>query len=139
MRPHSDRNCRSNFLTHPVTVYDTGPISPSPDPITPGAWQDSHWSANFQVTGMTRSARPTAQAGIELRIFRSRGGRLNHDRPTRWDWGWIATGISVFNSLVWLGLGLRVTNPGSLALEVEILLLGHLGGHHKRVIQLVSS
>ena len=26
---------------------DTGPTSPSPDPITPGAWQGSHWSANF--------------------------------------------------------------------------------------------
>ena len=26
---------------------DTGPISPSADPITPGAWQGSHWSANF--------------------------------------------------------------------------------------------
>ena len=26
---------------------DTGPISPSTDPITPGAWQGSHWSANF--------------------------------------------------------------------------------------------
>ena len=33
---------------------DTGPISPSADPITPGAWQGSHWSANFEVTGMTR-------------------------------------------------------------------------------------
>ena len=26
---------------------DTGPTSPSADPITPGAWQSSHWSANF--------------------------------------------------------------------------------------------
>ena len=26
---------------------DTGPTSPSPDPGTPGAWQGSHWSANF--------------------------------------------------------------------------------------------
>ena len=26
---------------------DTGPISPSADPRTPGAWQGSHWSANF--------------------------------------------------------------------------------------------
>ena len=26
---------------------DTGTTSPSPDPITPGAWQSSHWSANF--------------------------------------------------------------------------------------------
>ena len=26
---------------------DTGPTSPRADPITPGAWQGSHWSANF--------------------------------------------------------------------------------------------
>ena len=26
---------------------DTGPTSPSTDPITPVAWQGSHWSANF--------------------------------------------------------------------------------------------
>ena len=32
---------------------DTGPTSPSADPITPGAWQGSQWSANFEVTGMT--------------------------------------------------------------------------------------
>ena len=25
---------------------DTGPTSPSADPITPGAWQGSHWGAN---------------------------------------------------------------------------------------------
>ena len=33
---------------------DTGPTSPSADPITPGAWQGSHWNANFEVSGMTR-------------------------------------------------------------------------------------
>ena len=33
---------------------DTRPTSPSADPITPGAGQGSHWSANFEVTGMTR-------------------------------------------------------------------------------------
>ena len=33
---------------------DTGPTSPSTDPITPGAWHDSHRSANFEVTCMTR-------------------------------------------------------------------------------------
>ena len=33
---------------------DTGPTSPSADPISPGAWQGSHWSASFEVTGMTR-------------------------------------------------------------------------------------
>ena len=32
---------------------DTGPTSLSTDPITPGAWQGSHWSANFEVSGMT--------------------------------------------------------------------------------------
>ena len=26
---------------------DTGPTSPSADPITPGTWQGSHWIANF--------------------------------------------------------------------------------------------
>ena len=26
---------------------DTGLTSPSADPITPGAWQGSHWTANF--------------------------------------------------------------------------------------------
>ena len=26
---------------------DNGPISPSADPIMPGVWQGSHWSANF--------------------------------------------------------------------------------------------
>ena len=33
---------------------DTGPTSPNADPIMPGALQGSHWSANFEVTGVTR-------------------------------------------------------------------------------------
>ena len=37
---------------------DTGPTSPSIDPITPGAWQGSHWSGKFSVTGMTRPPPP---------------------------------------------------------------------------------
>ena len=58
---------------------DTGPTSPSTDPITPGAWQGSHWSANFEVTSMTRPPKKIpSQAGFEPGIFRSRGGRLNH-------------------------------------------------------------
>ena len=60
---------------------DTGPTSPSTDPITPGAWQGSHWSANFEVTGMTPRQIPS-QAGFEPGIFRSRGGHLTI-RPTR--------------------------------------------------------
>ena len=62
------RICTDNFMcchteieaadqTFPLTqsqYTDTGPTSPSADPITPGAWQGSHWSANFEVTGMTQ-------------------------------------------------------------------------------------
>ena len=54
---------------------DTGPTSPCADPKTPGAWQGSHWSDNFQVTGMTR---PGKIPGFELRTFHFQGGRLNH-------------------------------------------------------------
>ena len=61
---------------------DTGLTSPSADPITPGAWQGSHWSANFEVTGMTRPRKIPAQAGFEPGTFRSRGGRLT-TRSTR--------------------------------------------------------
>ena len=51
---------------------DTGPTSPSADPIMPGAWQGSHWSANFEVTGMTRPGKIPSQPGFEPRIFRCR-------------------------------------------------------------------
>ena len=46
---------------------DTGPTSPSADPITTGAWQGSHWSANFEVTGMTRPRKNPAAIGIRTR------------------------------------------------------------------------
>ena len=62
--PHWDRNCRSNFLPHPVTDTDTGPTSPSTDPIMPGAWQGSHWSANFEVT---RPRKNFGASGIRTR------------------------------------------------------------------------
>ena len=32
-------------LTQPQYT-DTGPTSPSTEPVMPGAWQGSHWSAN---------------------------------------------------------------------------------------------
>ena len=35
------------FYLNQSQYTDTGPTSPSADPITPGAWQGSHWSANF--------------------------------------------------------------------------------------------
>ena len=46
---------------------DNGPTSPRADPITPGAWQGSHWSANFEVTGMTRPRKNPAASGIRTR------------------------------------------------------------------------
>ena len=46
---------------------DTGPTSPSADPITPGAWQGSHRSANFEVTGMTRPRKNPGASGIRTR------------------------------------------------------------------------
>ena len=52
---------------------DTGPTSPTTDPITSGAW-----SANFEVTGRTRPRKIPSQAGFEPWIFRSRGIHLNH-------------------------------------------------------------
>ena len=35
---HIHRNCRSNFQSHPITVYWHRADQPSADPITPGAW-----------------------------------------------------------------------------------------------------
>ena len=41
---------------------DNGPTSPNADPIMPGAWQGSHWTANFKVTGVTQPGKiPTVQ------------------------------------------------------------------------------
>ena len=66
------------FYLTPSQYTDTGPTSLSADPLTPGAWQGSHWSANFKVTGMTRPGKIPSQVGFEPRIFRSGGGRLIH-------------------------------------------------------------
>ena len=62
---------------------DTRPTSPSAHPKTPGAWQGSHWSSNFEVTGMTRPGnRPTAKTGIEPRPAALEADVLT-TRPTR--------------------------------------------------------
>ena len=59
-------------------LTDTGPTSPSADPIKPGAWQDSHWSANFEVTGMTRPRKNPGSSGIRNRDLPLSSGRLSH-------------------------------------------------------------
>ena len=57
---------RTFYLTQ-SQYTDTGPTSPSADPITPGAWQGSHWSANFEVTGMTGPRKNPVGSGIRTR------------------------------------------------------------------------
>ena len=53
-----------SYLTQ-STFTDTGPTSNNTDPITPGAWQGSHWSTNFEVIGVTPPGkRFKANAGI---------------------------------------------------------------------------
>ena len=63
--------CHTEIAVADQTFYltqsqytDTGPTSSSADPITPGAWQGSHWSANFEVTGMTRPGTNPGASGI---------------------------------------------------------------------------
>ena len=44
-----------------------GSTSLSTDPLTPGVWQGSQWSANFEVTGMTRPQKNLGASGIRTR------------------------------------------------------------------------
>ena len=62
---------------------DTGPTSPSTDPITPAAWQGSHRSANFEVTGMTRPQKnPVASGDLNQGTAALKADTLT-TRPTR--------------------------------------------------------
>ena len=70
---------------------DTGLTSPSADPIMPGAWQGSHWSAKFEVTGMTRPGKILSQAGFEPQVFvpeadalTTRPARRSNEREREW-------------------------------------------------------
>ena len=53
---------------------DTRPTSPSADPTTPGAWQGSHWSADFEVTGMTRPQKNPGVSGAITQKFSCNSG-----------------------------------------------------------------
>ena len=83
--PHWDRSCRSNSPSHPLTVY------------WHPANQSQHWPYNtrrlagkplechiFKSLVWLDPRKILSQAGFEPGIFRSRGGRLNHTRLTRW-------------------------------------------------------
>ena len=53
---------------------DTGPTSPSADPVTPGAWQVATGVPIFKSLVWLDPEKIPAQAGFEPRTFRSRGG-----------------------------------------------------------------
>ena len=61
---------------------DTGLTSPSADSIMPGAWQGSHWSANFEVTGMTRPRKSRRKRDSNPGSSAPEGDALT-TRPTR--------------------------------------------------------
>ena len=77
---HTEREVADpTFYLTQSQYTDTGLTSPSADPITPGAWQGSHWSANFLSHWYDSTPKKIpSQAGFEPGIFRCRGGRLNH-------------------------------------------------------------
>ena len=71
------------MIDAPQTFYltqlqhtDTRLTSPSADPIMPGIWQGSHWSTNFEVTGMTR---PGKRSMVKAIISNPRSAALEAD------------------------------------------------------------
>ena len=77
----ADRAC---YLTQSgeSQYTDKGPASPSPDPMTPGAWQGSHESTNCEVAGITRPAKkPHRESGIRTQTCRPGDGLGTATRP----------------------------------------------------------
>ena len=61
---------------------DTGPTSPSADPITPGTRQGSHWSADG-VTGMARPRKNPGASEIRTRDLGALEADALPTRPTK--------------------------------------------------------
>ena len=85
---HTEREVADQTFHLTQSHYtDTGPISPSTDPITPGAWQGSHWNAIF--LSVTRPRKNPSASGIRTRALPlsrqtplplgQRGGPNRHD------------------------------------------------------------
>ena len=61
---HTDIEVANQTFHFTQSQYtDTGSIIPSTDPITPGVWQGSHWSASFEVTCKTRPRKNLGASG----------------------------------------------------------------------------
>ena len=79
--------CHTEIEAADQTVYltqsqytDTGPTSPSADPKTPGAWQGSHWSANF----LSQWYDSTPKKSRRQRDSNSGSSALEADALTTW-------------------------------------------------------
>ena len=101
---------------------DTGPISPNPNPVIPGAWEGSHRITSIKFCGVTRPRKKQrnktkqlhAKSGNRTQVCRSRGGRLNHwaNEATRVEETELVVGNNLpGNSLAW-GLNLRAVVCG---------------------------
>ena len=81
---------------------DTGLTSASADPITPGAGQGSHWSANFEVTGMTQPRKNPGASGIRTRdllLSRRTPYHLANEVVVCAGWGWgVVLSVFVYRS-----------------------------------------
>ena len=65
---HTDREAADQTPTSPShSILTPGPPVPALTHKTPGAWQGSHWSANFEATGMTRPRKNPGASGIRTR------------------------------------------------------------------------
>ena len=78
---------------------NTRPTSPSPDPLTPGAWQGSHWSANF----LSNWYDPTPKKSRRKRDSNPGSSAPEADALTTRRTRRLATGMSMLTSLIPLG------------------------------------
>ena len=63
---------------------DTRPTSPSTDPLTPSAWQGSHWSTHFSNPWYDWTCKKIhSTSRNQTQVCRSRGGCFT-TRPTGW-------------------------------------------------------
>ena len=89
---HSCPNCHAEIKAAKQTCSftqsqytDTGPTSPSVDPVAPDAQEGSNLTTNVEFTGMTRPGKsPTCRAGIEPRSAALQVDTLTTGPTRRW-------------------------------------------------------
>ena len=111
---------------------DTGLTSPSADPVTPGVWQSSQWSANFEVTGMTRPGKKSRRKRDSNSGPSAFWADALTTRPTRW-----SKTPDAWRGSHWSTTRTRSARTGSdarsaLVSKQKSKPLGHQGGVHRR-------